>query len=299
MKIKHTILFAPILALMFASCAKVPFFVGNRPLIAIAEERIAAEDYAAYGIAEDAERAYVLTATVTPEDAGTATWTLAFANPSGAWAKGKSVSDYVVLEDLGDNTATVACRQAFGEPVVVTASADGASDSCTLQYERRLKGFDLTVTARTNSCGRAEDITVKGVTTGTFAGSIQWYETWNFYAVPVMEDVYTVDKTVKVTSVNLRLTSAGIKRLNENGFTATGSKALSVGQGKDVALGDAQLKTLFGTAAVTNKNMLASAFRAMNRMSEDKDVLSLTFTTDGGTGYGLTVYFTVDYRSLE
>ena len=59
--------------------------------------KLAPVQYAAYGVAANAESAYTLTATVYPEDAANKLldWTVSFKNASSTWASGKKVTDYV------------------------------------------------------------------------------------------------------------------------------------------------------------------------------------------------------------
>lgn len=78
-------------------------------------------------IAEDGETTVVrVTATVLPETAPQEVdWTVSFANPSSAWAKGKNVNDYVTVTPTADGakTADVAVVKAFGEQVIVTVTS--------------------------------------------------------------------------------------------------------------------------------------------------------------------------------
>ena len=81
--------------------------------------KIAAADYEEYGVSPMAETAYQLTATITPEYAEdkTVDWSVAFDNPSSAWATGKTVTNYVTVTPTSDGalTATVSCLQDFGD----------------------------------------------------------------------------------------------------------------------------------------------------------------------------------------
>lgn len=85
-----------------------------------------------------------LTATVDEEAAKTLpfTWSVAFKNASSAWAKGKNVTDYVTVTKSSTDQlkATVTCKKAFGEQIIVTVKSDygSASASCTVDYIKRL-----------------------------------------------------------------------------------------------------------------------------------------------------------------
>lgn len=85
-----------------------------------------------------------ITATIAPASATDQSidWSLSWVNPNGTFASGKNVTDYVGLVADG-NTATVTCKQAFGDQIAVTASATAypeVSANCLLDYARRLNG---------------------------------------------------------------------------------------------------------------------------------------------------------------
>ena len=71
------------------------------------------------------------------------TWSIGFANPSSAWASGKDANDYVMLtpEENNGPSATLECKQAFGEQIIVTVTSmdnAGATDTATVDYARRI-----------------------------------------------------------------------------------------------------------------------------------------------------------------
>lgn len=97
-----------------------------------------------------AESAYTLTATITPDDASNKAvdWSVAFVNPSSAWATGKTVTDYVTVTPTSDGalTANVECKQAFGEQIVVTVvSRDNAeaTATCTVDYAAKVVSLQM------------------------------------------------------------------------------------------------------------------------------------------------------------
>ncbi len=99
------------------------------------------------GIATVAESSYVLTATVTTSgtvaDSGV-TWSIAWKNPSSTWASGKSVADYVTISPSG-LTCSASNKAAFGEPIVVTATAKqnaAKKASCEFNYVSRVTGVE-------------------------------------------------------------------------------------------------------------------------------------------------------------
>lgn len=109
--------------------------------ISLMSVKIAAADFEAYGVSPLAESAQQVTASVQPSDAlnKEVDWSIAWANPSSEWATGKTVTDYVMITPTSDGalTATVACLQAFGEQMIVTATSrdnTSAKGTCTVDY---------------------------------------------------------------------------------------------------------------------------------------------------------------------
>lgn len=118
--------------------------------------KLAPVQYAAYGVAANAESAYTLTATVYPEDAANKLldWTVSFKNASSTWASGKKVTDYVTVTPSSDGalTAVVQNIAAFGEQVVVkVTSRDNTSAYATLnvEYLQRTTGYTLSLDGNT------------------------------------------------------------------------------------------------------------------------------------------------------
>lgn len=118
--------------------------------------KLAPMQYAAYGVAANAESAYTVTATVYPEDAANKLldWTVSFKNASSTWASGKKVTDYVTVTPSSDGalTAVVQNIAAFGEQVVVkVTSRDNTSAYATLnvEYLQRTTGYTLSLDGKT------------------------------------------------------------------------------------------------------------------------------------------------------
>ena len=110
--------------------------------------RIAQEDYEEYGISPLADSAYTLTAMITPSDADNkgVDWSVAFVNPSSAWASGKTVTEYVTITPQSDGslTATVTCLKAFGEQVKITVISRDYSEikaDCTVDYAKKISSL--------------------------------------------------------------------------------------------------------------------------------------------------------------
>ena len=72
-----------------------------------------------------------ITATVSPDNSADNTgldWSMAFKNPSSAWATGKTLADYMTLtpsgtDAAGSKTVSVKCLKPFGEHIVLTATS--------------------------------------------------------------------------------------------------------------------------------------------------------------------------------
>lgn len=84
------------------------------------------EEYETYGIdARSVENVFDLSVEYIPENTTyqETTYSLAFKNPSSAWATGKKVTDYatVTQPSVGSKTATLTVKKAFGEQIIVTA----------------------------------------------------------------------------------------------------------------------------------------------------------------------------------
>lgn len=116
--------------------------------------KIASANYEEYGISPMAESAYTFTAIITPSNATdkTVDWSVAFANPSSAWANGKTVTDYVTLTPTSDGalTANLECKQAFGEQIVVTVTSrqnTEAKSTATVDYAKRITAINRSMTS--------------------------------------------------------------------------------------------------------------------------------------------------------
>ncbi len=103
------------------------------------------EAYAANDIDPQADTAYRLTATVSPENADdkTVEWALAWKNGASSWANGKSVTDYGTITPTSDGalTANFVCKQGFAEQMVITATSRDnkkAKGTLTVDYRKRL-----------------------------------------------------------------------------------------------------------------------------------------------------------------
>lgn len=119
--------------------------------ISLASYALSAEDYEAYGISEQAESAYILTATVKDENGSSdgvpqaVELSMDWENSSSEWATDKSVPDFMNVQKISENSYSVSCLQAFGEPVLIKLKAIG-SDAYAVkrcEYVKRLNSVDF------------------------------------------------------------------------------------------------------------------------------------------------------------
>lgn len=100
-------------------------------------------------MAEETE-GVTLTATIKPAYATDkyVDWSIVFVNPSGEWAKGKTVTDYVTVtpESDGSTTATVKCLKEFGEQIKITVTSrsnTSAKAECLVDFRCKLTGVSV------------------------------------------------------------------------------------------------------------------------------------------------------------
>ncbi len=110
--------------------------------IRMISEVIEREAYEESGVSAQADSAYTLTATVEPADTTfkDMAWSVAWANAESEWATGKTVTDYMTIAAT-DNTATVTCLQAFGEPIIITAALtfdENIKATCQCDYVKSI-----------------------------------------------------------------------------------------------------------------------------------------------------------------
>ena len=86
-----------------------------------------------------------ITASVYPTSATSRLqWSIAWKNPNSSWASGKNISDYLAVNvSSTKSTATVVCKQAFGEQAIVTAKCDDLSKTISVDYTERLLSFNI------------------------------------------------------------------------------------------------------------------------------------------------------------
>ena len=91
-------------------------------------------------------------ATIKPDNATnkSVSWSVAFVNPTSAWATGKNVTDYITVtpQSEGSNIATIDCLRPFGEQVkitVVSESNRNAKAECVVDFAQRIQKVSFEV----------------------------------------------------------------------------------------------------------------------------------------------------------
>ena len=122
----------------------------NNNCVQLLSARIEPMSYAEYGISEHADSAYQITASIYPAEASlqSGTFSIGFKNPSSSWASGKNINDYAAVTQKG-LTATFVCKQAFGEQILLTFTADAfegetpVTATCNIDYCSRVTGVSV------------------------------------------------------------------------------------------------------------------------------------------------------------
>ena len=194
------------------------------------------------GITQDDEPDYesetlTITATVSPDNSADNTgldWSMAFKNPSSAWATGKTLSDYMTLTPSGEDaagskTVSVKCLKPFGEQVVITATSQdnpAVSASCTADFAQRIEsttlkfgdlnvnlGGDTNVKWELNPNGTG----VGGVTNVTMEKSDVYTLAEEFTYTVKAESSYTEDNQFTLNGEGVSVTAPG--DITESGLT--------------------------------------------------------------------------------
>lgn len=255
--------------------------------------KLAPMQYAAYGVAANAESAYTVTATVYPEDAANKLldWTVSFKNASSTWASGKKVTDYVTVTPSSDGamTAVVQNIAAFGEQVVVkVTSRDNTAAYATLnvEYLQRTTGYTLSLDGKTYA------------TTGTKANAAKpTFAASQSAAAKVTVNkstVYTRANTDKAEYFTIKPTSAFKTAIINAGLSASALKEYS---GNASATLSGWFDSTWGSALYSNnaqKNKLISAIKGFSGNAYE----IVIYTANGGTQLA-TFGITLDSSVIE
>lgn len=118
---------------------------GENNGVEIVAAKLPREAYAPNDIDPQADTAYRLTATVSPDNADDKTldWVITWKDGESSWANGKSVTDHGTITPTSDGalTANFVCKQGFAEQMVITATSRDnkkAKGTLTVDYRKRL-----------------------------------------------------------------------------------------------------------------------------------------------------------------
>ena len=118
--------------------------------IRIMRTKLKKEQYAAYGVSNEALSAYTLTATVTPANIANFVeleWTAEWYRSNVPWVEGEDVYDYIRVTPNG-NQAVIECLKGWDEPIIVKASlkdTPGVFGSCWCAYIMRYGSVKATL----------------------------------------------------------------------------------------------------------------------------------------------------------
>ncbi len=105
--------------------------------------RIQKEQFEYYGIDSQADSAYTVTASISPDNADNkaVTWSIAWSEADTAWSNGKDISEYITLSSTTANPVTVTCKQPFGAQAVITCTSQDNEEltaTCTVDYKQKI-----------------------------------------------------------------------------------------------------------------------------------------------------------------
>ena len=228
------------------------------------------------------ENSYTLQATLKPDNTSNQSvdWSAAWKNASSSWVNGKSVSDYVTVTPSGSLTATVTCKEAFGEQVIITATTkDGTNLSAqsVCDYVKRVTKTQLKVPKSSMS----DDL---GFDTATSSGP--WYVKLypnvggtgvsSMTATPVC-GVGTIDDNL-TTVIRYSLSNNFYSVLASKGYTINSSDYVSVNNATSFQNNTGGCQTLFGSNFFSNVNYANAVITSLGVAG---NCMEFTVTTTG------------------
>lgn len=217
-----------------------------------------------------------------PATNGLVTWSIAFANPSDEWARGKSTSDYVTVEDTTALTTTVTFKAAFAEQMIITVTSQdntAISATCTVDCAQKLESTYVTYAI---ASGLEGDTAL--VLNGTSGTQSNWailkadldtsaqkaaQFTYNTTEVYTVEDEYTATVTIEPSAELL----AAAKEINSSAVSGTYDATAGI------VPNESFFAQLLGEAFATESNLYA-----LGKKLEEKSVVNpftVTVTTSG------------------
>lgn len=271
---------------------------------------------AKYGLMANAiDSEYTLTATLTPADAENkkVTYSAAWSNGESTWAKGKNVTDYVTVtqETEGALKATLTCKQAFGEKIVVTCQSQAntsATAAADLHYKQRITGYTLKITG----LGNTLTLATTGTKTAAFKANFNQTASSTFAVTVNKSDVYTKENTDSVTKVVVKPTTGLTSAITTAGLTATTvtEKTITLNplSGSLAGFLDSAFGTGIYASSAANRNKLINALKGFtaaaynielyNGSSKVADGLSLTVDSSVISGQKLVESMTLNETEI-
>lgn len=268
---------------------------GENNGIALLTAKLPRSAYSANGISENADTAYILTATITPDEATDkrVRYTAAWSNADSEWAQDKAISDYLTIKQTDYAlTATVECKQAFGEQIVITCTSldnSAAYATCLVDYRVRILGNSFIGAwvsgAGDPSCSFNTKNTDGLVTAYLYADSVMSFSVSTDKSVGSISDTYTCTATITPTS--------DIMRLLPN---ATAKTVLwNMSKSKTQSLDSAFIASLFGENVYGTSAFYNACSGTMSSTALKVDIAYRGANSE----YSYSYYFGIDYRSVK
>ena len=251
--------------------------------VSLMSAKIAPEYFAENGISEQAESAYLLTATITPDNADNKAvdWSVSFVNPASEWATGKTVTDYVTVTPTADGalTANVECLQVFGEQIKVTVISrdnENATADCMVDYAKRvtfacgrvslLAGF----TTLYVTCGDNDVVSFDFSGRGMMSGSLTTFDLITTGSKAVQYSDFTIDDTF-VPKLTFIPSAEYISAMASKGYTISPNEVVVTRDSIPSSLG---VGSYFGLTGIQNCSDYAAAKTAcVSVLKENPDLV--------------------------
>ncbi len=176
--------------------------------ISLASYALDKADFAAYGISPQALEAKVITVDFEPANTTNKRigWVCKWKDATSTWASGKNINDYVDFVPAADfgASATLAVKQPFGEPVIVTATSRANSA--------------LTSSSQFDYVARYDNLWGEGDLVLDYEQEIDVFK--DLYA----SDWYTVIPTEYVANVTFEVETELLSYLNSHGCDCNASE---------------------------------------------------------------------------
>ncbi len=152
--------------------------------------------FSANGIADTADSAYNLTATIKPSiaDNKNVCWSARWSNVSSEWSQDKDIADYIIFDKpitQSGESVVLTCLQDFGEQILITASAEADSTKkaiCSVDYQKRIKSLSFAFKYDNNNIDNV-NAEADGVYRLAYTGELKSY---TIEPIPVYS-AYTID----------------------------------------------------------------------------------------------------------